>query len=363
MGAKPSIIANKELTWETSLQYNTGVDMGFFDNRLTFTVDVYKNKTKDLLQQISLPTSTGFSNMWGNLGSIENKGIELDFSGIILNKKIKWDLGGNIALNRNKIVNTGLPEGEFGNMKLKAFLGKDVAGGSEFKMPANIFAEGYPMAMFFGFQTKGIYQPADVISEPLTLSGVVMKPGDIYFVDQNKDGNITDADKVIIGNPNPDFTFGLNSTLTYSRLSLTVFLYGVYGNDIANGNRLKIEDTQAGLNITKDAYYEAWSDQNPGNTYPRLLYKNGSFTDRILEDGSFLRLGTVTLGYKPNVSNLGFLKALDIYVTGKNLLTLTNYSGYDPEVNSFTNDPLRIGIDWSSYPNYRSVIFGINVTF
>lgn len=363
VGAKPSIIANKELTWESTLQYNLGVDMGFLNNRITFNVDFYQKQTKDLLQQMSVPISTGFSSMWVNRGSIENKGLELALDGVLLDKEIKWNIGGNIAINRNKILDIGLPEGKFGNMMLKAFLGKDVAGGNEFKMPANIFAEGYPMAMFFGYQTKGIYQTADLSSEPLTLAGVPLQPGDIYFVDQNKDGNINDADKVIIGNPNPKFTYGLTTDLNYKRFSLTIFLNGVYGNQIANGNKLKIEDTQAGLNISKDAYYKAWSPEQPENSYPRLLYKNGWFTDRILEDGSYLRLGMVTLGYKPDVKKLKFLSALEVYVTGKNLLTITNYSGYDPEVNSFTNDPLRTGVDWSSYPNTRSVILGLNVSF
>lgn len=364
VGAKPSILANKELTWETSVQFNAGVDMGYFNNRINLNVDIYQKKTRDLLQQMSVPTSTGFSTMWVNRGSIENKGLEITLNGIALQKKnFEWNLGGNIAFNRNKIVDIGLPEGEFGNMVLKAFLGRNVAGGSEFNMPANIFAEGYPMAMFFGFETKGIYKPEDMLNEPLKLSGVDLQPGDIYFVDQNKDGNITDADKVIIGNPNPIFNYGLNTGVVFKRFSLDIFLYGVYGNQIANGNKLKIEDTQAGLNITKDAYYQAWSPQQPDNKYPRLLYKNGYFTDRILEDGSFLRLSSITLGYKPDVKNIGFISSLDIYLTGKNLFTITNYSGYDPEVNSFTNDPLRIGVDWSSYPNTRSVILGVNIAF
>jgi TonB-linked SusC/RagA family outer membrane protein len=363
VGAKPSLIANKELTWESSSQFNLGADMGFLDNRITLNVDLYQKKTKDLLQQMSVPTSTGFSSMWVNRGSIENKGLEIALDGIVFDKEFRWEVGGNIAFNRNKIMDIGLPEGQFGNMKLKAFLGKEVAGGSEFKMPANIFAEGYPMAMFFGYETKGIYQQSDIANEPLTLSGVPLQPGDIYFVDQNKDGNINDADKVIIGNPNPKFTYGITSSLNYKRFSLDMFLYGVYGNQIANGNKLKIEDTQAGLNVSQDAYFKAWTPEQPGNSYPRLLYKTGNFTDRILEDGSFLRLGMVTLGYKPNVKNFKFLSALDLYITGKNLLTITKYSGYDPEVNSFTNDQLRTGIDWSSYPNTRSVIFGINVTF
>ena len=312
---------------------------------------------------MSLPTSTGFKSMWTNRGSIENKGLELSVQGLVIDRKLKWNAGANIAFNRNKIVDIGLPEGKFGTKMLSAFLGVNVAGGSEFKMPANIFAEGFPVGMFYGYQTRGIYQPSDVTNNPLKLAGVPLQPGDLYFVDQNGDGNINDADKVMIGNPNPKFTYGFTSSLSYKQLTLNIFINGVYGNQIANGNKLKMEDTQTGTNITKDAYYQAWSPGQPNNSYPRLLYKNGDFTDRLLEDGSYLRLGMVTLGYQIPVKNAGWLSGVDVFVTGKNLLTLTGYSGFDPEVNSFTNDPMRVGVDWGSYPNTRSVIFGVNVSF
>jgi TonB-linked SusC/RagA family outer membrane protein len=363
VGANPALIANKDLTWESTKQVNIGLDAGFFRDRLNFTVDLYHKKTKDLLQQISLPTSTGFTSMWLNRGSVENKGLELSVNSIISQGTIGWTAAANITFNKNKIADIGLPEGKFGNMILSAFLGTNVSGGNEFKMPANIYAEGYPVAMFFGYQTKGIYQATDVIDHPLRLAGTPLKAGDIYFVDQNGDGNINDADKVILGDPNPKFSYGFSNTVTYKKLSLNIFINGVYGNKIANGNRLKLEDTQAGTNVIDYAYTQAWSPEQPNNPYPRLLYKNGDFTDRIIEDGSYLRLGMVTLGYKPNVKNLKFISGLDLFVTGRNLLTLTNYTGYDPEVNSFTNDPLRKGVDWSSYPNTRSVTVGVNVNF
>ncbi len=168
---------------------------------------------------------------------------------------------------------------------------------------------------------------------------------------------------MILGNPNPKFSYGFTTTVTYKLFSLNLFINGVYGNKIANGNRLKMEDTQAGLNVIDYAYTQAWSPDQPSNAYPRLLYKNGDFTDRIVEDGSYMRLGMVTLGYRPNVKNLKFVNGLDFFVTGRNLLTVTKYTGYDPEVNSFTNDPLRMGVDWSSYPNTRSFIVGVNVNF
>ncbi|RYZ30132.1 MAG: TonB-dependent receptor [Chitinophagaceae bacterium] len=370
VGAAPALIANKNLTWETSSQVNVGLDAGLFNDRLTFSIDVYHKKTKDLLQNFSIPTSTGFSTIAANKGSIENKGVELTLQGLIIDKKWKWSLGGNISFNKNKIVELGQPEGVFGNNRLKAFVGTTVAGGSEFSTYANIFAEGYPVGMFYGFQTKGIYQTADVTSNPLKFFGTPLKAGDIYFVDKNGDGNITDLDKDFIGNPNPKFTYGINSSVSYGDLSLNVFITGVQGNQIANGNKLKMENTgtgtangTAGLNITRNAYYNAWSSSNVGGTMPRLGYYNGNFTDRIVEDGSYMRLGLVTLGYRLPVSKLRFVSAVDVFVTGKNLFVVTNYSGFDPEVNSFTNETQRRGVDWSSYPNTRSVVFGLNVTF
>lgn len=362
VGAIPDVLSNPNLTWESSTQINLGLDAGVFHDRLTFTVDLYHKKTKDLLQDFKIPISAGFTSIASNKGSIENKGLELSIQGLVMDKKVKWNVGGNISFNKNKIVDIGQPEGQFGNLKLKAFYGVKVAGGTEFATPANIFAEGHPVGMFFGLQTKGIYQTEDVSRNPLKYYGVSMQAGDIYFVDQNGDGNITDLDKVFIGNPNPKFTYGFTTSVNYKQLSLNVFMNGVYGNQIANGNLLKIENSSLGTNITKSAYYDAWSPTNPGGTKPRLLYVNKDFTDRIIEDGSFLRLAMVTLNYRLPVK-ASWLSALDVYVTGRNLLTVTNYSGYDPEVNSFTYDPMRRGVDWSSYPNTRSVVFGLNATF
>jgi hypothetical protein len=359
----PALIPNQNLTWETSTQVNVGLDAGIFKDRLTFTVDVYKKKTTDLLQSFKIPTSTGFGNIALNRGSIENKGLEMTVQGLLIDREVKWNLGGNISFNRNKIVDIGQPEGQFGSRTLKAFYGVNVAGGTEFATPANIFAEGYPVGMFFGYQTRGIYQTGDVARDPLKYFGVPLQPGDIYFVDKNGDGNITNLDKDFLGNPNPKFSYGITSSLSYKQLSLSVFMNGVQGNQIANGNKLKIEDTRTGTNITREAYYQAWSATNPGGTMPRLTYKNNDFTDRILEDGSFLRLAMVTLGYRLPVSKVKFLSAVDVFVTGRNLLRITNYTGFDPEVNSFTNDPFRRGVDWSSYPNTRSIVFGLNVTF
>jgi TonB-linked SusC/RagA family outer membrane protein len=363
VGAVPALLANDNLTWETSSQVNIGLDAGIFNDRLTFSVDLYHKKTKDLLQNFKIPISTGFTTIAANKGSIENKGLEISTQGLIIDRQVKWNLGGNISFNKNKIVDLGQPEGQFGSRTLKAFFGVNVAGGTEFATPANIFAEGYPVGMFFGFETLGIYQQSDVTNHPLKFYGVPLQPGDIYFIDKNGDGNITDLDKDFIGNPNPRFTYGLTTSVSYKSLSLNVFANGVNGNHIANGNILKIENSSTGTNITKDAFYEAWSPTNQTGTKPRLLYVNKDFTDRIVEDGSYFRLAMVTLSYSLPVSKIKFVSGFDVYVTGRNLLTITKYSGFDPEVNSFSYDPMRTGVDWSSYPSTRSMVVGVNVTF
>jgi TonB-dependent starch-binding outer membrane protein SusC len=362
VGAVPAVLANPNLTWESSAQANLGLDAGILADKVTFSVDIYHKKTKDLLQNFKIPISTGFTTIAANKGSIENKGLEFSLQAIVVDKKIKWNVGGNISFNRNKIVDIGQPEGQFGANTLKAFYGVNVAGGTEFASPANIFAEGYPVGMFYGFQTRGIYKPEDLARDPLKYYGVALQPGDIYFIDKNGDGNITDLDKDFIGNPNPKFVYGFTSSLSYKQLSLNIFMNGVYGNQIANGNVLKMENTSLGTNITKSAYYDAWSSTNTGGTKPRLLYVNKDFTDMIVEDGSYFRFAMVTLSYRLPV-RASWLSALDVYVTGRNLLTISKYTGFDPEVNSFTYDPMRTGVDWSSYPNTRAVVFGLNATF
>jgi TonB-linked SusC/RagA family outer membrane protein len=363
IGASISNIANPDLKWETTTQYNAGMDFGLFKNRLVASFDVYHKTTIDLLQNINIPTSSGFNVLTVNQGSIENKGLELTLDGVILEGDFKWNVGGNISFNRNKILSTGLSESEFGTNVYSAFLGSNISNGNKFKSPANIFIDGRPLGLFYGFETDGIYQTEEEIGEA-EYRGTAFVPGDVKYIDQDGDGNITDKDKVVIGDPNPKFNFGMNSNMRYKDFSLDIFLYGVYGNEIANGNLLREEDVSSNANIRSDAYFNTWKPDAPNNDYPRINYDNArlqDFTDRIVEDASFLRLGTVTLGYEFNLKK--HLNRLNIYVTGRNLWTLSNYSGYDPEVNSFTFDAKRIGVDWQSYPMYKSILVGLNITF
>ena len=368
-GVIPAFLANPDLTWETSSQYNAGVDLGLWDNRLTFTGDVFYKKVSDLLLNQQIATSNGFSDYYVNRGSLINKGIELSFSAdIISNNDINWNLYGNFTFIRNEIDELGIPPDNWGTQTYSAYLGRQVSGGTYFKVPANIFIEGQAPGLFYGFQTNGIINSQEILDNAPSFQGIAPQLGDVFLVDQNGDGNITDADRTIIGDPNPDFSFGFGSRFEYKNISLAFFLNGVYGNDIANGNLLReaYANTNNNDNIRKEAFYNAWSPENTNGTYPRVGYDlapTSGFTDRIVEDGSFLRLSYITLGYDVPVDSIEFLDSMYVSISGQNLWLLTDYSGYDPEVNSFSYDSGRVGIDWNSFPNQKSYSISLNVSF
>jgi len=376
IGVKPSILANRELRWETSEQTNVGLDIGLFKNRASITVDLYKKVTKDLLQEIDIPPQSGFSNMWINRGKIQNKGLELTIDGTIIDTKdLSWSLGGNISFNRNKVLDLGKPAGQWGSIYAPAFLGKDIGNDNTyFKMPANIFIEGRPVGLFYGFQTAGLVTEEDVASGNLpTYRGKPLQAGDIKYVNvNNEDGlnDINDSDKTIIGDPNPKFVYGFSTNVSYKRFSLTLMFNGVYGSDIVNGNLLQEEDTAPSNpasninNIRAAAFYDAWTPENTDGRYPRLRKTNnsGDFTDRIVEDGSYLRLSNVTLSYRIPLKSK-WVRNLGVSVTARNLFVITNYSGWDPDVNSFSSGSQKIGVDWGSYPSAKSYLFGLNMSF
>ncbi|MEZ4987807.1 MAG: hypothetical protein R2795_22730 [Saprospiraceae bacterium] len=282
------------------------------------------------------------------------------------NKKLTWDVRANISFNRNEITSLGLPPSQFGTENLVAFLGGQVSGGNQFKVPANIFIEGRPAALFWGYQTNGIISNADDLAAAPTYQNTTVQLGDVYYVDQNGDGNINEADLTILGDPNPKFNFGFGTDLAYNRFSMSMFFNGIYDFDLANGN-LSREAFAAGNtseNVRSEAYFNAWSENNPSGTYPRIGYINpGDFTDRMVEDGSFLRLSFVSLGYSLPAGVINGVESIKFYVSGQNLWLLTNYSGFDPEVDSFSFDPTRRGIDFNAFPNQRTFTFGLNAAF
>lgn len=362
-GILPQNIQNENLKWETTSQFNSGLDAGFLNNRITFTTDVYQKLTDDLLQSFNIPGSAGFSQIVKNIGTVENKGVEFSLRGTLIDsKKLSLNLTGNIDFNRNKIIDLGLAPSTFGIYQdLQAYIGNVVGAGLYFKDAANIFAVGQPIGMFYGYKSNGVFQSGENIISTRQFNSPV-KYGDQKFVDQNNDGNINADDKVILGNPNPKFNYGFNTNLRVKKFTLDVFFNGVYGNKIANGNLATIGTPNGAAlnNILADAYYNAWTPTNPSNN-PRVGYNVFNFSDTFLEDGSFLRLSTATLGYSIALKKTSTIKSINLNVTGKNLFVMTKYSGFDPEVNSFVFNSGKIGLDWGSYPNMRSFAFGLNV--
>jgi TonB-dependent starch-binding outer membrane protein SusC len=360
----PLNIQNTDLTWETSQQINSGIDFTLFRNRISFTVDAYHKTTKDLLQLFAIPPSSGFNAIFDNVGSVENKGLEITVNALAIAKKdFTLNIGANIGFNRNKITDLGLPTSKFGINNWEAYIGPNVSNGTYFKDAANIFAVGQPIGTFYGYKTAGTFKTGENITA-IRQFGLPVQFGDLKIVDQNKDGDITPDDKVILGDPNPKFVFGFNTSVNYKNFSLDAFFNGTYGNKLANGNMMRIGNANGitGQNILTSVYNGAWTAAKQTDM-PRLGYNNLNFIDTYVEDASFLRMATLTFGYTMPMKNPKLIKGVNVNVTGKNLFTITKYTGFDPEVNSFSFDKGKIGVDWGSYPNMRSISVGLNFSF
>lgn len=372
-------LSNNSLKWEKTTSWNIGLDFSLFDSRLTGTLDFYQKKTTDLLISRQLPGSAGFGATYYNQGSLNNKGVEFSLrSRIIDTPKWKWEVTGNIGVNKGKIEDLGLLPTNFGALGERiGYLGNSL--GDHFGV-GHIFLTGEAPGLFYGYMTDGIVQTEDVTPEGIrftnkdgstgyykTVNGVGANAGDVKFVDRNGDGVVDTNDLDIIGNPNPDFTYGLQTTLSYKGLTLSAAFNGVQGRDILNtGNRYSNTPGMRSGNLTSKAYNNMWTEENPSNRYPSSSFQvQNMVMDRYVEDGSYFRCSDITLNYtlpKTWVSKIGMSNA-SLFASVKNAFVLTNYSGYDPEVNSFAFDGLRPGVDMNSYPTPRSFIFGMNLTF
>lgn len=364
----PQNLKNPTLKWETTSQYNAGLDFGLAEDKVTGTVDVYYKDIYDLLLFTQIPPSNGFESTFVNRGELTNKGIEVSLNAdIINNDEVKWNVYGNIAFNRSQVGDIGFEPNQFGTEIYSAYLGRQISGGNFFKTEANIFIEGEEPGLFYGYATNGIVSNADQLADAPSFNGTPAQLGDVALVDQNGDGVINDKDLTIIGNPNPDFNYGFGTSIEYKNFSLSALFNGVYGNDIANGNLLREAYADNGsTNVRSEAYFNAWTPDNPTGTYPRVGYDladETGFTDRIVEDGSFLRLANVTLGYNIPLNKKSLIKNAYVSITGQNLLLFTKYSGYDPETTGFGFDSQRVGVDWNSFPNQRAFAVNLNLNF
>ena len=360
----PGNIANPNLTWETTSQVNVGLDFGFWNDRLYGSVDGYYKETYNLLQIVDIPNSTGYPSMLINRGTISNKGIDLSLTGVAVSTNNTFlSIGGVFSVNRNKILELGIPLSPVyyeGKESMESYyLGDNISTGQYFKCPANIFMVGQPIGMFWGWKTDGIYQTGDTD----ILDG--FQPGDPRIIDQNGDGKIDVLDRTFIGDPNPDFTYGINLDFSFKGFSVTVLGYGVYGNDIANGMGLEYYYANGQQqNIFPAAYHDAWRPDKPSETFTRLLFSEEKFpaiTDRIIEKGSYFRITNVNIGYDIPVGK--HIQKLHIYVSASNLFTITNYTGYEPNITSFMGNGNIQGVDWNAFPNAKTYTLGLNVTF
>ena len=361
-------VANPNLTWETTEQLNFGLDFATKKDRVSGSVDLYDKTTKDLLQSAPIPTSSGFRSILINRGTISNKGLELALNiAAVSTDDFQINIGGNIAFNKTKIETLGGPLRDFyvdGVAQQRSFyFGNQISTGNYFRSPANVFIEGEETGLFYGLESNGIYQTEDTD----LVDGAV--PGDVRYVDQNGDGVIDILDRTFIGNPNPDFVYGFNLNFKLKGFTADFLFNGVFGNDIANGNLIKLNNAEGlATNISPNAYNNAWRPEAQSNTYPRLGYDVTAYqaigiTDRIIEDGSFLRLNNVTISYDIPVEKSLLMDRVNVYIAGKNLVTWTDYSGYNPEVSSFLNNGLINGVDWNGAPNAKTILLGLNINF
>lgn len=367
-------LQNEGLTWETTESWNVGIDFGVFKNRFRGTLDFYNKQTKDLLISRILPPSAGYSTIYYNSGNMRNQGVEFSLDAdIIQTKDFTWTFGGNIGKNNAKIMDLGVSRGDFGVYKeILAYEGNSL--GNHFGN-AHLFWVGHAPGLFFGYETDGIVQESDLpanggsynVTQDLSTGGAP-QAGDIKIVDQNGDGVINTDDRVIIGDPNPDFTYGFHTSFTWRGISLSAQFNGVYGKDLINTNlRYQAIPNRTGSNLRTEAFQGAWTAENMSNTYPRVNYTlpTPAVLDRYVEDASFLRCTDITLAYtlpKQLMRKIGF-NSINVFASVKNAFLITKYSGYDPEVDSFAFDGLRPGVDMSSFPHARSFIFGLNVSF
>lgn len=341
IGISPVGISNPDLSWESSKQTDIGLDIDLFKNRISIVADYYYKITEKLLFDQALPLSSGYNTITKNFGTIENKGFEFAVNAKVLEGAFKWRVGGNITFNKNKIlsIDGGLTKEKFAN-------GSTVA----------ILKEGSPVGIFKAYIFDGIYQTGETV-----LPGSGSRIGGVKVRDVNKDGTITGDDQVVVGDPNPDYIFGFTSNFSYKRLDIGVFFTGVQGNDIYNLSRYSFENPLGQRNVLKGLIYR-WTPSNPNNEYISG-FQGGRIplTDRFVEDGSFIRCKNLTLGY--TFPAIKAFRQIRVYVSTINLFTITNYSGYDPEVNTYGNDNQRVGIDNLVYPNSRTIMGGVQIGF
>lgn len=345
-------LANADLRWETTAMTNIGMDMGLFNDRLNLSLEWFNNETKGMILGVPIPSSLGYDGApVANVGNVSNKGFELSIGYRKLTGGFRWSVDANLSTIENELVSLGT--------------GNTVAG-PQFQGDTYTFTEeGKPIAYFYGWIADGIFQEGDETSQQSNAS-----VGDIRFRDINEDGTITDDDRTYLGHYMPDFSYGLNFSADWKNFDLSMFVQGVQGNEIFSNLRYHTEGMTRLFNAST-AVLDRWTPTNTNTDVPRAVStdpnRNARASSRFIEDGSYLRIKSLSIGYNfpSTVLKTNLISNLRVYVSSQNLLTITGYSGYDPEIAVRTglNSSLGAGIDYGQFPQPRTLFGGIQVTF
>ncbi|MEJ7694950.1 SusC/RagA family TonB-linked outer membrane protein, partial [Daejeonella sp.] len=360
-----SSLGNADLTWETTNQINAGLDFNIFNDRLVFSFDYYDKTTDKLLQPRALPSQSGFGSITDNYGKIGNKGIEVSLQAdLIRSTDLTFTTRVTATRNRNTLINLG-------DRKDDQYIG---LGGNLFSGTSNILTPGKLIGYFYGYHVTGLAQAKDftggVPNYPYPGGPSNQIPGTWLYEDRNGDGKITSADRMILGNSNPDFTYGWTNDITWKNFSLNLFFTGSQGNDVLNVTRFYLNSglvNYSGVvfNQTEEWYNKRWTAANPTNDirFPGIQTNiaTGDINNTLIENGSYFRLKNLTLSY--TFSNLKVIKNPRLFFTGTNLFTITKYSGFDPEVSSYGQSLLQQGIDFGAYPSSKTYTVGLSCTF
>ena len=362
-GYAPENIANPSLKWETTTQHNAGVDLGLLKDRLSVVLDAYYKLTNDLLVEVPVPTSSGYERALTNVGSVSNRGVEVSINAEVVQgrrpKSFGWRLALVLAHNKNRVENLGDDVDSYTPRVPDANIGR---------FSPLIVKEGYALGTFWGYKTAGIVQAGDDLSgipKPSWTRTETVLPGDRRYVDAGGDPTvINDDDRVVLGDAQPKLTLGFTNTFSWQGFDLAALVQGSYGNKLYNAMVSQLEVPMLSGNVL-GVLRERWTADNPSGEIPRAQNApNVLVTDRYVEDASYLRLKSVTLGYTlpSGWTRRIKLERARLFVTGQNLLTLTKYSGFDPEVNTYEQQSLYQGIDYGAYPSAKGWLAGIEIT-
>lgn len=366
----PKQIKNENLKWEGSTTTNLGVDLGFLDNRLNVTADFFIKNTKDLLLAQSLAHVTGFSSQYQNIGKIQNKGIELNINSVnFQTRNFSWQTDFNISFIRNELKS--LQQGVSTMYSRTGFHG-DFTG---YDYVARV---GSSLGLIYGYEFDGVYQTSDFNVTPNggmelkpgitnnTHYGAKVAPGVVKYKDQNGDGDITPEDRTVIGNTIPKWYGGITNTFNYKGVDMSFMFQFNYGNDIYNATRLYATMSMNERTNQLAEVADRWTPTNASNKVPSAKgYVKNELYSRYVEDGSFIRLKNITLGYTLPVqwTKKAFISKVRVYGSAQNLFCISGYSGYDPEVSTMSGNPMTPGVDWGAYPKSRVITFGLDVQF